>query len=62
MTSAALGHPAPDASDPVALAAWLAADIGAALLVIAGAAPPADPAGALRVTAVAGPDDLASLP
>jgi dihydroneopterin aldolase len=61
MTSAALHRPAPDASDPAALAAWLAEDIGAALLVIAGAALPAT-SGTLLVEAVDGPDDLASLP
>ena len=60
MTSAALHRPAPDASEPAALAAWLAEDIGAALLVIAGAAPPAT-AGALDVRTVDGPDDLATL-
>ena len=37
MASAAVGQPVADASDPVALAAWLAETLGAGMLVVAGA-------------------------
>lgn len=57
MVTAALSRPAPDASDPVALAAWLAEELGAEALVVAGAAPP--PAAAVPVRAAAAPDALA---
>lgn len=59
MVTAAL-HPAPDASDPAALAAWLAEDLGAALLVTAGTMPPPVAPG-IGVRAVAGPEELATL-
>ena len=59
MVSAAR-HPAPDASDPVALAAWLAGEIDAGLLVVAGAQlPPAG--GGARAVAAADPNDLQAL-
>jgi dihydroneopterin aldolase len=51
--------PAPDASDPAALAAWLARDLGAGRLVVAGA--PAPEAPGLRVHRVDRPQDLATL-
>ena len=41
MAAAALGGPAADASDPAGLAAWLAVTLGADVLVVAGAPPPA---------------------
>ncbi|MFT3974602.1 MAG: dihydroneopterin aldolase [Amaricoccus sp.] len=49
MTTAALKHPAPGPDDPVGLAAWLGAELGAAAVVEAGGrvARPADLAGAL---------------
>ena len=59
MVSAAR-HPTPDASDPVALAAWLAGEIDAGLLVVAGAQLP--PAGdGARAVAAADPNDLQAL-
>jgi 7,8-dihydroneopterin aldolase/epimerase/oxygenase len=60
MVTAALGRPAPDASDPLGLAAWLAEDIGAEMLVVAG---PGGPAAQTRVPLghVERPQDLASL-
>ena len=58
MLAAAL-PPAPDASDPAALAAWLAADLGAGPLVVAGAEPPRAPG--LAVVRVERPEDLATL-
>ncbi len=61
MVAAALHRPAPDASDPAALAAWLAEEIGAARLVVAGGTAPAAGA-ALAVRLVADPHDLANLP
>jgi dihydroneopterin aldolase len=63
MLAAALGE-APDASDPPALAAWLAAEIGAGLLVVAGAPAPAlapDAPASLRVAEAADPRELANL-
>jgi len=54
MTAAALKHAAPGADDPLGLAAWLAAEIGAAELVVAGTGP-------AEVRSVARPADLASL-
>jgi dihydroneopterin aldolase len=59
MLAAAL-PPAPDASDPPALAAWLAADLGAGPLVVAGVEPPLAPG--LAVVRVGRPGDLATLP
>ena len=50
MVTAALGRPAPDASDPAGLAAWLAEEIGAAILVVAGAAPPPPAAAHVRAS------------
>ena len=58
MVSAAR-HPAPDASDPVALAAWLAGELDAGLLVVAGAPLPAG--GEPPAVAAADPTDLQSL-
>ena len=54
MTAAALKHAAPGADDPLGLAAWLAAEIGAAELVVAGTGP-------AELRSVARPADLASL-
>jgi dihydroneopterin aldolase len=60
MVTAALARPAPDASAPAALAAWLAEEIGADLLAIAG--PEAPPDGtAVPVRALAEPRDLATV-
>jgi 7,8-dihydroneopterin aldolase/epimerase/oxygenase len=56
MAVAAL-HPVPDASDPAALAAWLAREIGAEMLVTTAALPDA----ALSVVTVTRPEDLAAL-
>jgi dihydroneopterin aldolase len=59
MVTAAL-HPAPDASDPAGLAAWLAGEIGAEMLVVAAAPLPV----AVEGVSVAGartPQDLATL-
>jgi dihydroneopterin aldolase len=58
MASAAVGEPVPDASDPAALAAWLAETLGAAMLVVAGAPPPA---AAVTVREAAQPKDLQDL-
>ncbi len=58
MVSAAR-HPTPDASDPVALAAWLAGELDAGLLVVAGAPLPAG--GERPAVAAADPTDLHSL-
>jgi dihydroneopterin aldolase len=58
MASAAVGERVPNASDPAALAAWLAETLGAATLVVAGAPPPA---AAVTVRAVAQPKDLQDL-
>jgi 7,8-dihydroneopterin aldolase/epimerase/oxygenase len=58
MVVAALSRPAPDASAPVALAAWLGEELGAEMLVVAGAEAPPGP---LPVVAVASPQDLATL-
>ena len=64
MAAAAVGRPAPDASDPVALAAWLAGELGAEMLVVAGTAagarrPPcsAPPTRGSRRPGIGGPDD-----
>ena len=59
MASAAVGQPVADASDPVALAAWLAETLGADMLVVAGAPPP-EGAG-LAIRPVARPRDLEDL-
>jgi dihydroneopterin aldolase len=56
MAVAAL-HPVPDASDPAALAAWLAREIGAEMLVATAAPPDAG----VAVVTVTGPEDLAAL-
>lgn len=56
MVTAALARPAPDASDPAALAAWLAEELGAASLLVAGGA--ALPASRVPARAVAAPSDL----
>ena len=58
MVAAALGPGVPDAGDPVALAAWLAEEIGAEALVVAGADAPA---AACRAVAVAAPQELTTL-
>jgi 7,8-dihydroneopterin aldolase/epimerase/oxygenase len=58
MLAAALPPPASDASDPASLAAWLAAELGAGMLVVAGAAPPA---AATPVRRVVRPQDLTTL-
>jgi dihydroneopterin aldolase len=58
MATAALHRPVPDASAPAALAAWLAGELAAEMLVVAGAEPPAGP---LPAAAVASPEDLATL-
>jgi dihydroneopterin aldolase len=58
MATAALHRPVPDASAPVALAAWLAGELGAEMLVVAGAEPPPGP---LPAAAAASPEDLATL-
>ncbi len=60
MVAAALHRPLPDASDPAGLAAWLAEEIGAEMLVVVGAPPPLTGA-ALRVCAAAHPQDLSTL-
>ncbi len=60
MATAALTHPAPDASDPAALAAWLAEEIGAEMLVTAGAPPPPGETG-VQVATAAHPRDLTTL-
>jgi dihydroneopterin aldolase len=58
IVAATLHRPVPDASAPAALAAWLAEELGAEMLVVAGAdAPP----GTLPTHAVARPQDLATL-
>ena len=59
MVTAALARPAPDASDPAALAAWLAEELHAGLLAVAGGTSP--PQAGVLVRAVAVPADLASL-
>ncbi len=59
MTAAAVGQPA-DASDPPALAAWLADTLDAEMLVVAGASPIPELAGT-AVHAVATPGDLEDL-
>jgi dihydroneopterin aldolase len=63
MVVSALRLPVPDASDPAGLAAWLAVEIGAGMLVVAGAPAPAprNAATALEVRPVARPEDLAHL-
>ncbi len=70
MTAAAVGEPVGDASDPVALAAWLAGTLGAGMLVVAGAPPPAGDGGlgdgglwdgGLVVRTASRPHDLAEL-
>jgi dihydroneopterin aldolase len=58
LVTAAVGRPVPDASDPVGLAAWLAEEIGAARLVVAGAAAPTTRIEVVRVDA---PADLSLL-
>jgi 7,8-dihydroneopterin aldolase/epimerase/oxygenase len=60
MVTAALDRAVPDASDPAALAAWLAAEIGAETLVVAGAAAPQAPV-PLAVVAAADPQELTDL-
>ncbi len=60
MVTAARNRPPVDASDPVALAAWLAEEIGAEMLVVAGSVPPQAPA-SLTVAAVANPQALTEL-
>ena len=52
---------APDASDPVRLAAWLAEEIDAAALVLAGAAGAPAPGAGVRRVGAARPQDLAAL-
>ncbi len=59
MITAAVGRAAPDASAPAALAAWLAEDLHASRLVVAGAAEP--PATSLPVREAATPADIAAL-
>ena len=56
MASAAVGQPVADASEPVALAAWLAETLGAGLLVVAGA--PQPEGSGLAIRPVARPRDL----
>ena len=58
MVTSAVGRTVPDASDPAALAAWLAEELGAARLVLAGAPPPAT---GVPVVAIDGPAALAAL-
>lgn len=59
MATSALAGPVPDASAPADLAAWLAVEIGAEMLVIAGEAAPTDPIlPALRRIAHDRPEDL----
>jgi hypothetical protein len=59
MASAAVGQPVADASDPVALAAWLAETLGAGTLDVAGAELPEG--SGLTMRAVARPKDLEHL-
>jgi hypothetical protein len=63
MLAAARGDALPDASDPAALAAWLAREIGADTLVTVGDAPVAPALADLRVVALAAdhPDAIATL-
>jgi dihydroneopterin aldolase len=58
MATAALHRPVPDASDPGGLAAWLARELEAEMLVVAGA-PPAGAAVPVRI--VRNPEDLPAL-
>jgi hypothetical protein len=59
MVTAARHRPHADASDPAALAAWLAEEIGAEMLVVAEAAPALIPGPfALRALAPDRPQDL----
>lgn len=58
MVTAALARPAPDASAPADLAAWLAEELRASLLAVAGAEAPAT---RVPVRPVAAPVDLATL-
>jgi 7,8-dihydroneopterin aldolase/epimerase/oxygenase len=56
MATAALHRPVPDASQPAALAAWLAGEIDADVLVVAGALPPVG-----RAVVASQPGDLVAL-
>lgn len=58
MITAAVARPAPDASRPAALAAWLAEELRASVLVVAGEAPPT---AEVPVRPVAEPADLETL-
>ena len=60
MVTAAV-HATPDAGDPVALAAWLANDIGAELLVIVGAEAPRADGRKFGVRSLERPEDLTAL-
>ena len=57
MVMDAVVKPQADASDPIGLAAWLAAEIGAARLCLAGVPAPA----AVEATPIGSPDDLTAL-
>jgi dihydroneopterin aldolase len=58
MVTAALARPAPDASDPAALASWLAEELGASRLALAERVSPPT---SVPVALLAAPDDLAGL-
>jgi dihydroneopterin aldolase len=58
MVVATLHRPVPDAADPVGLAAWLARELGAGMLVVAGGAPPAG--ATIPVLRADRPQDLAA--
>lgn len=61
MVSSALPRPKVDASEPAALAAWLAAELQAEILAVAEAKLPETPPD-LRVLSLAAPEELAELP
>ncbi len=61
MATAARARPAPAASDPLALAAWLAEELDARTFAAAAAGPGDVPAAGVPVLTVAAPADLATL-
>jgi 7,8-dihydroneopterin aldolase/epimerase/oxygenase len=61
MAAAARARPAPDATDPLRLAAWLAEELDASTLAAATAGSRDLPGARVPVRAVTGPEDLATL-